>query len=120
APLLDHRLMELVMGADPAWIAGPEGGKRPLRRLFGPELPATVFDRPKMGFDVPMARWLRDSTAGAAPLLGRSAGAAPVLDHGAVRRLLLSHRLGVIDESARIWRLLVLHAWFELWRPRVV
>jgi asparagine synthase (glutamine-hydrolysing) len=117
APLLDHRLMELVMGADPTWLTGPGGSKRPLRRLFGPRLPASVFNRPKMGFGVPVARWLRESTDQTQALLDPTAAVAPLLEPWAVRRLLLSHRLRMNDESGRIWRLLVLQAWFELWRP---
>lgn len=119
APMLDHRLLEIAMGADPAWIAGPEGGKRPLRRLFGPRLPRAVFERPKMGFGVPLARWLRDGVEHTSALLDPRAPIRDVLDRRAMRRLLLSHRLGLHDESARIWRLLVLAAWLDHWRPSI-
>ena len=119
APLLDHRLLELVLGADPEWIVGPRGAKEPLRRLFGSQLPARVFGRRKMGFGVPLASWLRKRGDYAEQLLDRHAPVGAVLERREVRRLLLSHRLRVRDESARIWRLLVLHAWFGLWRPSI-
>ncbi len=119
APLLDHRLVELVLGASPSWLADDDGSKRPLRHLYGSQLPSAVFHRPKMGFGVPIADWLQRDPALAASLADRAAPVAAVLRRSAVRRLLLSHQAGLRDESPRIWRLLVLAAWFELWRPRV-
>jgi len=119
APLLDHRLFELVMQAAPEWLASNEGPKRPLRQLFGARLPSAVFRRAKMGFGVPLVDWLRRDPSQTRALLDRAAPVAGVLNRAAVRRLLLSHHLGLRDESLRIWRLLMLAAWFELWRPNV-
>lgn len=119
APLLDHRLFELVMRADPEWLATNDGGKRPLRELFAAELPSAVFRRAKMGFGVPLVEWFRRSPTRTDVLLDRGAPIASVLDRSAVRRLVLSHQLGLRDESVRLWRLLMLAAWLELWRPSV-
>lgn len=119
APLLDHRLFELVMRADPEWLATNDGGKRPLRELFAAELPSAVFRRTKMGFGVPLVEWFRRSPTRMDALLDRGAPIASVLDRSAVRRLVLSHELGLRDESVRLWRLLMLAAWLELWRPSV-
>jgi len=119
APLLDHRLFELGAEADPSWLLGEKGPKQPMRELYAARLPARVFSRRKMGFGVPLGRWFRGGAGGYAAerLLDRRAAAAPVLDRSAVRHLLWSHRFGNRDESARIWQALVLHAWFEAWKP---
>jgi asparagine synthase (glutamine-hydrolysing) len=122
SPLLDHRLCELAMRADPRWLTDGAATKLPLRALYKGRLPGTVFGRQKMGFGVPLQHWLRgDLDAMARDRLLRASGAsAGVLHRGAVRRLLASHRSGQRDESGRIWRLLVLDAWLERWRPRIV
>jgi len=120
-PFLDHRLVELVLDADPAWIADEYGAKRPLRAVYASQLPAHVFDRPKQGFGLPLRPWLRGALARAAAdrLLDPRSRIAEVLEPRAVRQLFRNHRLRHRDESARIWHLLVLQAWLEQWRPRV-
>lgn len=62
SPFLDHRLFELVARARPEWIMDGDQGKRPLRYLYGSELPPPVFSRPKRGFGVPMLAWSRGSS----------------------------------------------------------
>ena len=74
---------------------------------------------PQDGLRRALASWLRKRGDYAEQLLDRHAPVGAVLERREVRRLLLSHRLRVKDESARIWRLLVLHAWFALWRPSI-
>jgi asparagine synthase (glutamine-hydrolysing) len=62
APLIDHRVVEF------AWrlplnlkVAGDadNDGKQVLRRLLYRHVPRELVDRPKMGFTVPLADWLR-------------------------------------------------------------
>jgi asparagine synthase (glutamine-hydrolysing) len=121
SPLLDHRLLQLVMAADPRWIADAQGGKVPLRTIYGVQLPPAVFNRPKTGFGVPLGRWLRSDldTFASDRLLDRRAPIAALLDRAATRRMLLLHRAGAGDHSVWIWNLLVLDAWLDLWRPAI-
>jgi asparagine synthase (glutamine-hydrolysing) len=121
APLLDHRLFELAAQADPAWLLDAGGTKAPLRTLYAARLPGRVFTRRKMGFGVPLETWFRGKMGREVTgrLLDRRAAVAPVLDRASVRALLLSHELRNRNEAARIWQALVLHAWFEAWRPSV-
>jgi asparagine synthase (glutamine-hydrolysing) len=107
--------------ADPSWLLDARGTKAPLRKLYADQLPARVFARRKMGFGVPLGSWFRGPIGRkvTARLLDPHAAVAPVLDRASVRTLLLSHGLRNRNESARIWQALVLHAWFEAWRPSV-
>ena len=57
-PLLDFRVTEL--GAQLATRVKYSGGKKSvLRRLLARHLPPRLFERPKQGFAIPMANWLR-------------------------------------------------------------
>ncbi len=57
-PLLDHRLVGLAWQLPfEAKLSGGVG-KRILRDILAEYLPADLIDRPKMGFAVPLRRWL--------------------------------------------------------------
>jgi asparagine synthase (glutamine-hydrolysing) len=59
-PFLDHRVIELAWSLPLAWKAPQEGqGKWILRQILAQYVPANLFERPKMGFGVPIDRWLR-------------------------------------------------------------
>ena len=58
-PFLDHRIVEwCAMLPDDLKIRG-NTTKVVLRRAFAERLPAEVLERPKQGFDLPLADWIR-------------------------------------------------------------
>ena len=82
-PYLDHRLVELV-------VSLPDDvkldGRRPkplLLDALGGRIPREVWDRPKMGFTFPMARWMRER----APELRAACHEEKALDRRAVDRV---------------------------------
>lgn len=58
-PLLDHRLVEYLWRIPVRIRCGEPMEKRLLRRLLTKMAPAQLFHRPKMGFGIPIAQWLR-------------------------------------------------------------
>lgn len=58
-PFLDHELAELAVALPLRWKIRNGQGKYALRRILARHLPAEIFDRPKKGFSVPIAKWLR-------------------------------------------------------------
>jgi asparagine synthase (glutamine-hydrolysing) len=59
APFLDHRVVELAWRL-PLHMKVHNGvGKIILRRILEKHVPNSLFERPKMGFGVPIDRWLR-------------------------------------------------------------
>jgi asparagine synthase (glutamine-hydrolysing) len=59
APLLDHRLFELVYRLPPSMLMKGKQGKQLLRAILRKHVPDSIIDRPKMGFGIPLADWLR-------------------------------------------------------------
>ena len=57
-PFLDHRVIEFAWQLPLAMKIDSTGGKKPLRRLLNKYVPATLTDRPKKGFSVPLRKWL--------------------------------------------------------------
>lgn len=112
SPFLDQRIIE--------WAAGLPGDlkvrsgttKYLLRRAMSRWLPGELLDRPKMGFGVPLATWLRTRLR---PLCWEVLTDETTRSRGlfrpeAVTRLLREHDADR-DHGIRIWALLQ----FELW-----
>lgn len=58
-PLLDHRLVEMAFALPTQDKIQQGHGKIMLRRILEEYLPKTLIDRPKQGFGIPLAKWLR-------------------------------------------------------------
>jgi asparagine synthase (glutamine-hydrolysing) len=59
APMLDHRVVELALAMPVALKRRHSETKHALRQLLYARVPRALLDRPKMGFGVPLERWLR-------------------------------------------------------------
>jgi asparagine synthase (glutamine-hydrolysing) len=100
-PLLDHRLVEFMLGVDPHLLVDEQRkrGKLLVRRLMEPRLPPNHLNRPKSGFGLPLHQWLLRH-----PQLLRDA-MRRLMDRGIVQQ-------AVGSEFRRAWYLLVLDRWF--------
>lgn len=100
-PLLDHRLVEFMLGVDPQLLvdAPHRRGKLLLRDLMAPRLPAGHLDRPKSGFGLPVRGWIKHHEQ----LIG--AASRRLMERGILRQ-------AVSSEFRRAWSILVLDSWF--------
>jgi len=119
-PFLDHPLVEFAAHIpDRLKIRGREQ-KYVLKKAVEDLLPREILDRKKMGFPTPLARWLRQPRA--EPLLkalqDRRGVLGAWLDLSAVDALLDRHRAGLEDATDRIWRLMNLQLWGDLFLNR--
>ncbi len=58
SPFLDHHVVEMAMAIDGKDKIAWRQGKKILRDMFKNDLPKTVFDAPKRGFEIPLNQWL--------------------------------------------------------------
>ncbi len=115
-PFLDHPLVEFAAQV-PAHLKIREGkGKYILRKAVEDLLPQNTLTRKKMGFPTPIKNWLLDPRANAlyATLQEPAGFIAYYLDMGRVKTMIEQHRSRTIDATDRIWRLLNLQYWGEL------
>ncbi len=115
SPFLDHHLMAWAARLPPALKVRGTTTKYLLKEAVRPWLPASVIDRPKMGFGVPLAGWLRGELRDLAwsVLTDDTARGRGLFRPETVTAMLRRHEAGV-DESHRLWALIQ----FELWHRR--
>lgn len=113
SPFLDHHLLEFTARLPESLQHRGGRGKRLLKESLRGLLPDEVLDRPKMGFAVPLARWLRTSLRGPLEDLVTSDRALSrgYFKPAAVRRLVADHVDGGSDHRYVLWDLLMLEMW---------
>ncbi len=116
-PLLDHRVVEFSSRLPPGLKYHGGRGKLPLRKLLGRHLPQPLFERPKMGFGVPIESWLRG------PLRDLMQGYLDPgrlqqegrFDRRVIERTVQEHLSGRRNHQHRLWALLMWEMWRERW-----
>ena len=114
APFLDHRVVEFAARQPlSAKIAGGTG-KVMLRQLLSRYLPEALWQRPKRGFAVPLASWLRrELRPWAEAMLTPDALLVEWFDPKGVAALWRSHLAGQ-DHAYRLWRVLTIMQWMRI------
>jgi asparagine synthase (glutamine-hydrolysing) len=114
-PLLDPRVVRLAWALPLDMRIRDGRGKWLLRRVLHRYVPPVLVERPKTGFDPPIAEWLRGPLrAWAKDLLepGRLAGEG-YLRPGPVSRCWAEHLAGARNWDYRLWGVLMFQAWLE-------
>jgi asparagine synthase (glutamine-hydrolysing) len=115
-PFLDHTFVEFAARIPDRLKIRGRTQKHILKAAVSDLLPPGIVHRKKMGFPTPLTRWLRDPRA--EPLYARLRAPdgllAAHLDLREVDALIHRHRAGHEDATVRIWRLLNLQLWGDL------
>ena len=114
-PMLDHRVVELAWRMPLGWKIRHGEGKWPLRQLLYRHVPRALMERPKKGFSIPLADWLRGPLRDWAEALiepGRIAREG-YLEAAPIRRAWQQHQEGDQDHSSRLWCVLAFQSWLQ-------
>src|SRR5271163_832990 len=117
SPLLDHVFMEWAAEL-PEEIRMARGVTKALfKSAMEPYLPAEVLYRPKKGFSLPVDQWFRSDLKELAydTLLSRISAERGLFRPEYVRLLLDEHSALARDHHTRLWVLLMLELWFQMW-----
>ncbi len=114
-PFLDPEVQDFAARMPHAWRLRDGRGKWPLRALLARHLPPALFERPKQGFAVPVAAWLRGPLREWAGDLLSSARLADegLIDAATITALWDEHRRGEEDWSPILWAACMFEAWRE-------
>ena len=116
-PFLDHELVEFVWRLPLALkIRTGDMGKYLLRRMLARYVPPPLFERPKMGFGVPLDSWLRGPLRDwAEDLLDETRLRREGYFHPApIREKWRQHLSGTANWQYHLWDVLM----FQAWLPR--
>jgi asparagine synthase (glutamine-hydrolysing) len=115
-PFLDHEFVEFSTRVpDHLKLRGGEG-KYIVKKAVEDLLPADIIYRRKMGFPTPLRQWLADPRAGRLfdLLTARNGLLAAYLDRAQIDALIERQKSGRYDATDRLWRLLNLQLWGDL------
>jgi asparagine synthase (glutamine-hydrolysing) len=116
-PFLDHPLVEFATRVPDRLKLRGKVGKYIVKKAAEGLVPHDILYRKKMGFPTPIRQWLRaDGASGLLNgLLDRNGFLAEYLDLAPVAKLMERHRGGTLDATDRLWRLLNLQIWGDMY-----
>lgn len=117
-PFLDHRLAEYVWRLPLSMNIQGKTGKMLLRRILKKYVPEPLFNRPKMGFGVPIDLWLRGPLRDWAESLlnkGRLKQEG-FFEPAFIRKKWAAHLSGKEECHYFLWTVLMFQSWYEVWK----
>ncbi len=117
APFLDRRIYDYVWRLPLDVKINNGQGKWLLRQLLKRHVPDTLFSRPKQGFSVPIAKWIREDLKDwAEDLLDEKfLQKQNLFDYKEVRTLWEQHLKGQGAHAQKLWTILMFQAWYKHW-----
>jgi asparagine synthase (glutamine-hydrolysing) len=115
-PYLDHELVDMVGAMPGQFRLHRWETKAVLRNAVRHLIPKEILKRPKMGFPVPLGRWLQGPYWPTVKdlILGPRALARGLFNQVAIERLVEEHRSGHRVHTDRLWLLMNLELWHRV------
>lgn len=114
-PMLDHRVVEFAWQLPLDYKIKNGIGKNILRDVLYKHVPRELIERPKKGFSIPLAQWLRGPLREWAENL-LSEQRLQVEDYfyvEPIRKIWKEHLSGKQDHATRLWSILMFQAWLD-------
>jgi asparagine synthase (glutamine-hydrolysing) len=118
SPFLDHEFVELTASFPSSWkLHGLFHPKYIFDKAFKGRLPDKVIQRGKQGFGVPISRWFRGNLKNylEGMLLSEKALSRGLFQKAALERYLADNATLKQDHSYRLWALLMLEQWYQVY-----
>jgi asparagine synthase (glutamine-hydrolysing) len=115
APFLDPRVAEYAASLPSEYKLKGNKGKYILKKAVEDLLPKAILQRPKKGFGIPIAEWLKGRLN---PLMHDLLTPERLKNQGLfdaeyVQKLIKEHETGAASHHKQLWTLLVFQLWFD-------
>ncbi len=115
APFLDPRIAQFAAQIPLDFKLKGNKGKYILKKAVEPLLPKNILHRPKKGFGIPIADWLKGRLN---PLMHELLAPSRLNHQGLfndkfVQKLIQEHETNVASHHKQLWTLLVFQLWFD-------
>ena len=116
SPLLDHEVIEWANSLPAKFKVAGRESKHILKDIARTLVPAELIDRPKMGFAIPRADWLRNELSEITHdlLTDEVARSRGWFDQHEIHQILVEHKSGQ-DRDSILWPALCLELWARNW-----
>lgn len=117
-PFLDQNVVDFARNLPPEQKIRGTQGKIILRQILRRYLPQSLIERPKKGFAVPMAAWLRGELKdwGADLLSRQRLKHEGLLNYDLIKKMWYDHQHENQSCERILWNVLMLQSWLEEWR----
>lgn len=120
APFLDPRVGQFAAALPLEYKLRGKSGKHILKAALRGRLPDEILHRPKKGFGIPVAEWLRGRLR---PLVEEMLAEKRLAEQGLfepayVRSLISEHMHGKASHHKELWTLLVFQLWYDRYLRR--
>ena len=115
SPFLDHKLVEFCASLPFRFKQTLFSGKKILKDAFAEDLPREILKRKKMGFGVPVGRWLRNEWKEQCKdlLLDSYAVKNGFFNSEKISELIEEHNSCKSDQSYTLWALMIFELWYR-------
>ncbi|MBK0401720.1 asparagine synthase (glutamine-hydrolyzing) [Adhaeribacter sp. BT258] len=119
-PFLDQKIIEWAAQL-PNELKYYNGQKKYiLKEIVHKHLPKEIMERPKMGFGIPLASWLRKELR---ELVNNYLSESKLSEHGlfniaVVKQIVFDFYNGMNENHLKIWHLLMFQMWYEKWMEK--
>jgi asparagine synthase (glutamine-hydrolysing) len=115
APFLDHRVAEYAASLPADYKLRGSSTKYILKKMAAGMLPNEIINRPKKGFGMPVAKWLKGFLN---PLMHEMLSPSRLItqdlfNHEYVQELMREHEQGIANHYKQLWTLLIFQLWYE-------
>ncbi|NUM35119.1 MAG: asparagine synthase (glutamine-hydrolyzing) [Candidatus Brocadiae bacterium] len=112
-PILDHCMVEYAFSLPTSFKIQQGTGKYIFKKVVSDLLPDDILYRNKMGFSIPLEKWLRSELAQSFQEEVLKNGNLPYFDYKNIANLYQKHLSGIADYRDPLWNLWVFHRWYK-------
>ncbi len=116
-PFLDQRIIEWAAQLPMAYKYNNGNKKFIIKEIVHQYLPKKMMDRPKMGFGIPIAKWLQTDLKHFVDeyLSETFIEKQNIFNPNEIKKIKNSFYFGKIERAEKIWYLLMFQMWYDKW-----